>query len=104
MFQGAEVYEDGMMQMLTGLRNQVWEQGIDFITDAKALSAIFMIVFFAIKSYEMMAGDRQLEIMPLLRPFGLSMIILWWNFFVQMIAFPCELVENQAKDKWKAAQ
>ena len=104
MFQGAEVYEDGMMQMLTGLRDQIWGQGVDFVNDAKALSAIFMIIFFAIRSYEMMVGDKQMEIMPLLRPFGLSMIILWWNVFVRMVAFPCELVENQAKDKWQTAQ
>ena len=36
----------------------------------------------------MMVGDKQLEIMPLLRPFGLAMIIIWWGAFVKMVAFP----------------
>lgn len=104
MFQGATVYEDGMMQILAGLRDLIWGEGSEFVDDAKALSAIFMIIFFAIKSYEMMSGDKPLEIMPLLRPFSLAMIILWWNVFVRVIAFPCQLVENQSKDKWKIAQ
>jgi hypothetical protein len=104
MLQGSEVYEDGMMQLLAGLRNLIWGQGIEFVNDAKALSAIFMIIFFAIKSYEMMVGDKKLEIMPLMRPFGLAMIILWWNVFVRMVAFPCQLIENQSMDKWKGAQ
>lgn len=102
--QGAGVYEDGMMQLLTGFRDYIWNGWSDFIADAKALSAIFMIIFFAVKSYEMMAGDKQLEIMPLLRPFGLAMIILWWNIFVKVVAFPCDIVQQKSQDKWKEAQ
>jgi hypothetical protein len=104
MIQGAGVYDDGMMQMFTSLRDFIWNGWSDFIGDAKALSAIFMIIFFAIKSYEMMVGDKQLEIMPLLRPFGLSMIILWWSVFVKVVAFPCDLIQQQSQDKWKGAQ
>lgn len=86
--QGDGVYESGIMTFLKGAKDSIWVHFDLFITDAKALSAIFMIIFFAIKSYEMMAGDKQLEIMPLLKPFGLSMIILWWGPFTQMIALP----------------
>jgi hypothetical protein len=104
MLQGAGVYEDGMMQLLTGLREFIWNGWSDFIDDAKALAAIFMIIFFAIKSYEMMAGDKQLEVMPLLRPFGLAMIILWWNIFVKVVAFPCDIIQQKSQGKWKDAQ
>jgi hypothetical protein len=104
MFQGEGVYEDGMMQLLTGLRSFIWDGWSDFIDDAKALAAIFMIIFFAIKSYEMMVGDKQLEIMPLLRPFGLAMIILWWGVFVKVVAFPADLIQQQAQTKWQGAQ
>lgn len=104
MLQGAGVYEDGMLHIFTGLRDFIWNGWSEFITDAKALAAIFMIIFFAIKSYEMMVGDKKLEIMPLLRPFGLAMIILWWNPFVKMVAFPCDLIQVQSQDKWKEAQ
>src|SRR5437879_4388726 len=79
--QGNGVYEQGVMVFLTGLKDSVWTHFDLFITDAKALAAIFMIIFFSIKSYEMISGDKKLEIMPLLRPFGLAMIILWWGTF-----------------------
>jgi len=103
-FQGKGVYEDGMMTMLTGLRDYVWSGWSMFIDDAKALSAIFMIIFFAIRSYEMMVGDKQLEIMPLFRPFGLAMVILWWGVFVKIIAFPTVVIEQQAQVRWQSAQ
>src|SRR3546814_694342 len=69
--QGNGVYEEGMMHFLKQMKNTIWTHYDAFIADAQALCAIFMLVFFAIKTYEMMAGDKQLEVMPLLRPFGL---------------------------------
>jgi hypothetical protein len=102
--QGDGVYEQGIMVFLKGLKDSVWTHFDLFITDAKALAAIFMIIFFAIKSYEMMVGDKRLEIMPLLRPFGLAMVILWWGTFVKMIAFPTDLVANQTEQMFDSEQ
>lgn len=102
--QGDGVYESGVMVFLKGLKESVWSHFDLFITDAKALAAIFMIIFFAIKSYEMMVGDKQLEVMPLLRPFGLAMIILWWGPFVKMIAFPTDLVTVQTEQMFMSEQ
>lgn len=102
--QGDGVYESGVMVFLKGLKESVWSHFDLFITDAKALAAIFMIIFFAIKSYEMMVGDKQMEVMPLLRPFGLAMIILWWGPFVKMIAFPTDLVTNQTEQMFMSEQ
>jgi hypothetical protein len=102
--QGDGVYETGVMVFLKGLKDSVWTHFDLFISDAKALAAIFMIIYFAIKSYEMMVGDKRMEIMPLLRPFGLAMIILWWGTFVKMIAFPTDLVANQTEQMFESEQ
>jgi hypothetical protein len=102
--QGNGVYEQGMMVFLSGLKESIWSHFDLFITDAKALAAIFMIIFFAIKSYEMMSGDKQLEVMPLLRPFGLAMVILWWGAFAKVVAFPTDLVANQTQQMFESEQ
>jgi hypothetical protein len=102
--QGNGVYEKGMMVFLSGLKDSIWSHFDLFITDAKALAAIFMIIFFAIKSYEMMSGDKKLEVMPLLRPFGLAMVILWWGAFAKVIAFPTDLVANQTQQMFESEQ
>jgi hypothetical protein len=102
--QGDGVYENGVMVFLQQLRSSIWTHFGLFIDDAKALAAIFMIIFFAIKSYEMMVGDKKLEIMPLLRPFGLAMVILWWGVFVQVIAFPTDNVEAQTNQMYSSEQ
>lgn len=102
--QGDGVYETGMMTFLGGLKNSIWTHFDLFIGDAQALAAIFMIIFFAIRSYEMMVGDKKMEIMPLLRPFGLAMVILWWGAFVKMVAFPTDLVANQTEQMFNSVQ
>ncbi|RYE20195.1 MAG: plasmid transfer protein [Sphingobacteriaceae bacterium] len=63
-----------------------------------------MIIFFAIKSYEMMAGDKQFEVMPLLRPFGLVMILLYWLPFCGAVRVPTEAIASTTKASWSASQ
>jgi hypothetical protein len=102
--QGDGVYETGMMVFLGGLKQSIWAHFDIFIVDAQALAAIFMIIYFSIRSYEMMVGDKQMEIMPLLRPFGLVMIIVWWGAFVKVVAFPTDLVANQTETMFNSEQ
>src|ERR1700749_3509918 len=102
--QGDGVYETGVMTFLGDLQQSIWANFDLFIGDAQALAAIFMIIFFAIRSYEMMVGDKKMEIMPLLRPFGLAMIILWWGTFVKMVAFPTDLVAAQTNQMYESEQ
>ena len=42
--QGNGVYEEGVMVFLSGLKDSIWTHFDLFITDAKALAAIFMII------------------------------------------------------------
>lgn len=102
--QGNGVYEESMMYFLKAMRNTVWTHYDAFIADAQALSAIFMLIFFAVKSYEMMAGDKQLEVMPLLRPFGLVMVILWWPIFTRVVAFPTDIVSDKTEAMFDGSQ
>lgn len=102
--QGNGVYDDVMMYFLRQMKNTVWTHYDAFIADAQALSAIFMLIFFAIKIYEMMAGDKQLEVMPLLRPFGLVMVILWWPTFTKVVAYPTDIVSLKTEVLFNESQ
>ena len=102
--QGNGVYEEGVMHFLEGMKNTVWTHFDTFITDAQALAAIFMLIFFAIKSYEMMAGDKKMEIMPLLRPFGLVMVIIWWGTFTRVLAYPTDIVAAKTESLFDSGQ
>jgi hypothetical protein len=102
--QGNGVYEQGAMHFLRGMKDTIWTYFDTFIADAQALSAIFMLIFFAIKSYEMMAGDKKMEIMPLLRPFGLVMVIVWWGTFTQVVAYPTDIIAAKTESLFDGGQ
>lgn len=95
--QGNDVYESSVMKFFTRMRDYAYGNWAPFIYDAQGLACIFMLIFFSIKSYEMMSGDKNLEVMPLLRPFALMMVIMWWGVFVQVIAYPTVLVANKTQ-------
>lgn len=102
--QGNGVYEEGMMHFLKQMKNTIWTHYDAFIADAQALSAIFMLIFFAIKTYEMMSGDKKLEVMPLMRPFGLILVILWWPTFTRVIAYPTDIVAIKTEAMFDGSQ
>ena len=102
--QGNGIYEEGIMHFLRGLKESIWLHYDVFIFDAQALCAIFMLLFFGMKSYEMISGDRNLEIMPLLRPFALSMVIIWWHPFIQLISVPTDIIELKSETLFNTGQ
>lgn len=102
--QGNGIYEEGVMHFLKGMKDTVWSHFGEFIADAQALAAIFTLIFFAIKSYEMMVGDKKLEIMPLLRPFGLVMVIVWWGTFTRVLAYPTDVVAAKTESLFDDGQ
>jgi hypothetical protein len=95
--QGNGVYDRGIMRFFEGMRDYAYSHFGPFIRDAQALACIFMLIFFSIKSYEMMVGDKKMEIMPLLRPFGLLMLTMWWGMFCRIIAFPTDLISSKTE-------
>lgn len=90
--QGKGLYDDSVMDWFQDMRDFLYDNWDYFIYDAQGLACIFMLIFFSVKAYEMMAGDKQLEIMPLLRPFALMMVIMWWLPFCKVIAYPEAIV------------
>ena len=75
-----------------------------FTRDAQALCAVFMILYVGINSYGMISGDERLEIMPLLRPFGLAMVIVLWGSFVDLINLPLRWMQYRGNGwRWWTA-
>lgn len=103
--QGGNIFEDWFMKsFLQGWKAKVWSEYGTFIDMARALGGCLAIIYFAIKSYEMMTGDKRLEILPLLRPFGLCLIIINWKVFITIISFPTDLIASAMSSKQEIQQ
>jgi len=92
-----ELIDQALFQLFEGLQSKVGVLFGEFVSDAQALAAIFMLLYFGVESYKMMAGDKKLEIIPLLRPFALGMVLVFWLPFVQVISYPGKVLTGTSK-------
>lgn len=103
--EGSKLFDDWFMEnFLLEYRDVIWGEFDVFIDFARVIAGIFTLIFFATRAYGMMTGDEKWEILPLLRPFGLLMIILHWQTFVLAISFPTDVMAASMWDKQEAQQ
>ena len=92
-----ELIDENLFDLFDGLRDATTDLFGEFVSDAQALAAIFMLLYFGVKSFEMMTGDKKLEIMPLLRPFALGLVLMFWGPFINIISYPGEVFTRNSK-------
>ena len=102
--QGVKIYEDWFTTFFDGWEETVWEEWSMFIDIAIALAALTTLMFFGGRAYGMMTGDKKWEILPLLKPFGMLMIILNWQIFIGLIKVPINGMVQHLKEKNEAQQ
>ncbi len=102
--QGVKIYEDWFTAFFEGWEEVVWEEWAMFIEIAIAFAGLTTLIFFAGQAYGMMTGDKKWEILPLLKPFGMLMIILNWNIFTGAIKLPIKGMVTHLQQKNEAQQ
>lgn len=92
--------DQDMLDLIEGLYNTMSQHHIRYVVFAQMLCALFMFLYFAMEAYKMMVGDKRLEIMPLFRPFALSMVIMFWGSFVEIIKKPAALLADAERSSF----
>lgn len=92
-----ELIDQALFTLIEGLQAKISVLFGEFIADAQALAAVFMLLYFGIESFKMMTGDKRLEIMPLLRPFALGLVLIFWIPFVNVISYPADVLTATSK-------
>lgn len=92
--------DQDMLDLINGLYDTMSNQHIRYVVFSQMLCALFMFLYFSMEAYKMMVGDKRLEIMPLLRPFALSMVIMFWGSFVQIIKKPATLLADAERSSF----
>lgn len=96
-----EIIDQHMLDLFQGLFAAITDHLSIYLADAQALTAIFMLLYFSIKAYGMMVADEPLQIMPLLRPFGLAMVIIFWSQFVALLNFPMQHISDKSQGMFR---
>lgn len=101
--QGGNILEDWFMKaFLKDYKSLIMSQWSSYTDIARLIGGVAAMVYFGQKSFEMMTGGKW-EIMPLLRPFGLLMVIIYWSSFVNFISIPFDLLANKSSKQYEAS-
>jgi hypothetical protein len=68
---------------------------VDF---SRLLLSFFALIWCAVKLYPVIAGEDKLSVLPLLRPFCIALVLMWWPNFVHICSLPGVGVESVAKE------
>lgn len=89
--------DEYILDLFQGLFLTIYDHLSVFINDAQALMAVFMLLYFAVKAYQMIVADEPLQIMPLLRPFALAMVVIFWGHFIDLINYPGQYITDKSR-------
>ena len=62
------------------------------------LCAFFAFIWCGVKLYPVIAGEDRLSVLPLLRPFVIAMVLMWWGEFVYVCNLPGAAVQAVGKE------
>lgn len=92
-----EILDEAVFELFHQLEGYLRNDARFFVNDAAAIAAIAMFLYFGIKAFGLISGDDKWEIMPLLRPFALTLVIVFWMPFVNLIEYPFEIFEARTE-------
>lgn len=98
------IIDDSFYNLITGIKSEyvTHHRGI-FVNYSKILAGTFSIIYLGYKGWEMLIGDRDWEILPLLRPFAIGLVIMNWSLFVKFIEAPLKKLDSIAIKKLDGA-
>lgn len=77
---------------------QLMQKSTLYVDVAKALAGIFALFQLSFIGFRALSGDSKIDIMPLLRPFGMGFIIIFWSSFLVFFDFIGSSLEHEAKN------
>jgi hypothetical protein len=79
-------WDNNILDLIKGIKDSLPQQQLTTI--AKEVAAVFALVYLSVKAYAMIIGEGKFEVMPLFRPFIITVIITNFSLFSEMVGYP----------------
>lgn len=70
----------------------------------QAIAGAGALLYLSYIGWQMVSGDKQWEIMPILRPFATAFVLMNWISFTNIIKIPCDKLRDGAVASFQAEQ
>lgn len=80
------------------------DEGLKFIPFAKAIAGFGAMIYIGILGWQMLNGETEFQIMPIIKVFMIGMIIIHWSAFVNLCGKPFEKLTAPIEAKFTLIQ
>ena len=92
-----EFIDSNLMNLIDGIAGTIHPLLGSFTGVARSIAAILTLIYFGSEAYKIMAGEKTFEIIPLLRPFGILLLIMFWGSFLSGLDAPLNQIHYAGK-------
>jgi hypothetical protein len=92
-------WDTNIMNLINGIKTALPDQSLASV--AKEVAAVFSLIYLSLKAYAMMAGEGKLEIMPLFRPFVITMVIINFGLLTTIVGYPASAADSEAQTNFE---
>src|ERR1700712_2956829 len=93
-------WDNNIADLITGIKDSLPNQQLTSI--AKEAAAVFSLLYLSIKAYAMMIGEGKFEIMPLFRPFIITLVIVNFGLYTTIAGYPGSASGEMGKASFEA--
>lgn len=76
-------WDENLMTMISGVKAMLGTS--EFVGIAKEIAAILSLMYLSVKAYGMIIGEGRLDIMPLFRPFFITLVIVNFGTYASIV-------------------
>ncbi|TLX25210.1 hypothetical protein FE904_13110 [Chryseobacterium indologenes] len=89
---GDGAFEKWFMEVFTKLGNSVQDSAEGSALVGRAIGGLGALMYLGYMGWQMAAGDREWEIVPMLKPILIGFTLIYWTGFVNLIQAPFEAI------------
>lgn len=89
---GDGAFEKWFMEVFTKLDNSVQDSAQGSALVGRAIGGLGALMYLGYMGWQMAAGDREWEIVPMLKPILIGFTLVYWTGFVNLIQAPFEAI------------
>lgn len=94
---GDGAFEKWFMDVFTKLDTTINNEAAQTALLGRAIGGLGALMYLGYLGWQMIAGDRDWEILPMIRPVFIGFILIYWTGFVNMIQQPFESLSAPGK-------
>ena len=89
---GEGAFEKWFMEVFTKLDTSVQDSAAGSALVGRAIGGLGALMYLGYMGWQMIAGDRECEITPMLKPIIIGFTLVYWSGFVNLIQAPFEAI------------